>query len=1442
MQHPPAIDEDEADPSAGLKMMRRSSTELPGAAKELLGVRMSRRSTLDLGGDFTEKAPEEQHEHDDPDAHGEHGHAEKPQSILTAGASAVINFLLMFGLCCAYGMILFEDEWNARHRGLGVKINLATALVAGLILASFSKVPVAIGGPDLNPVVFLGMLAQTIAKEVATKHGFGDAYPGGSSTCPGEKPLTFCEGGVFTSSAPVAPDDLAGFADAAEYAEACDLYHEELRATVIFTVSATSAGLGLVFFVLGKFRLTRFLSYIPIHIMEAFLACIGYKVFKYSLEFCKYEPTQFVPAACVGVPLYFVKALHIGNPAVVIPLMLLIPLGIFYAIVFGPMQEDLHGMRKENWMFEELVNAEFWSPWENGLYMSWGKIDFKAFAAALGDLPVMIIVCGLDCALKLFNTDTKLPVKTDKDYEVKLYAATNVLTTMGGFSVGYMQLKFNVINFGVMGNASDRRGGMMYALLCGLCFFGSTDPFNYLPRFFLSTLLFFAGAGFIAENLWGSRKFLSAMEWFQVLLIIACFIVSSSLLVAVVVGGIMAACKFVADISKVPTLIGEELLMGDKIISHIRRPPADSLCVRHLSQHFLLVARLKGFLFFGSAQSLGDAVIACINERAGSPQAIRFIAMDFTMVDGLDASAAKCLGRVTKAAQEKGVRILWCGAKISIVSRLNASGTITSHKHLFDDLGFALAFVENKFIAHITTCQRLWLNLHPGFAVFRGLLAQQAEFEPFQDILTSDASRWGCPWGFCNRVSFKKHETILWSPGKCDDLFLIHSGAVGLFTSIPEEVGGSWGDLVVTYERGSLLNREAIGLQESNDYFAIALEDGEALSWNQAQLRLLQEKQPAIATALQRAVLLQEAQDARHQGMGPHAIPMSVKGRSVAGSAGERRLPGSLRRLRAGIATARWLGRLGLFVADESRLEDTLCPPLPQAAVEVLRTAFFTFSEGGSLSATKAAAALRYAGIHDCVLRDDADRSLSEAEFMELGHEAAMMRLDASQEATLQNLFTQLASSNGEFTAIPLRKLIELFEARTGQSESLEVVVGVASVWMPDGRSEINAESFVHIMSRITMLHMRYWRILTSFEEVVKAGAPAGSEDADTITAHMLVATNRTSVEGRDPGSDPGSLSHHVGNRVSWNRQVSPIGEEKAAEMIEAASFLREVGSDQSVDVFDVASLLSIFLAPHPRPLPPKPKTVDSSAAWKKPPLQNSMSRCKSEMAMGMSRDWTELHLDSSIVGGGYGEVNLASVASSRSSLSYSSTDHDLMTRVPEELDAVSCAGYLHAFLENPESSRCAAVFSLVMALLIMVSVLTLVMEPLISPGPDISQSEQDVWFAVDGFFSVAFTVEFVLRFAVTNASGRQTHADFLKAPLNLADLVAVLPWYVEVATRGNAAAAHFRLLRVARLMRLARVVRLGRLARRSAVIAPIAVILVVIWGIFLKNGLSSTC
>jgi len=166
-----------------------------------------------------------------------------------------------------------------------------------------------------------------------------------------------------------------------------------------------------------------------------------------------------------------------------------------------------------------------------------------------------------------------------------------------------------------------------------------------------------------------------------------------------------------------------------------------------------------------------------------------------------------------------------------------------------------------------------------------------------------------------------------------------------------------------------------------------------------------------------------------------------------------------------------------------------------------------------------------------------------------------------------------------------------------------------------------------------------------------------------------------------------------------------------------------------------------------------------------------------------------------------------------------------------------TCRARLHLLLDYPESSNAASRWSVLMGMLIMVSVLTLLTRPLISPVDEpMDATEEAVWETFERVFTALFTMEYLVRFSVANALGNQTFVGFLRSPMNICDIVAILPWYVDAII--GSSAEEFRLIRIARLMRLARLARLGRLAKKSAAFAPIAMILVVIWGIFMKTNL----
>jgi len=172
-----------------------------------------------------------------------------------------------------------------------------------------------------------------------------------------------------------------------------------------------------------------------------------------------------------------------------------------------------------------------------------------------------------------------------------------------------------------------------------------------------------------------------------------------------------------------------------------------------------------------------------------------------------------------------------------------------------------------------------------------------------------------------------------------------------------------------------------------------------------------------------------------------------------------------------------------------------------------------------------------------------------------------------------------------------------------------------------------------------------------------------------------------------------------------------------------------------------------------------------------------------------------------------------------------------------EEPVEITFKGKILMVLDYPESSVAANRWSLGMGLLILVSVLTLFLEPLVSPkNANPSDDEKAIWLGFEAFFTAIFTVEYIVTLWACDGLGTQTRGQFVKEPMRICDLVAVLPFYIDMAV--DADQEEFRLFRIARLMRLSRLMRLGRLAKKSANFAPVAMILVVIWGIYMKNGL----
>lgn len=146
----------------------------------------------------------------------------------------------------------------------------------------------------------------------------------------------------------------------------------------------------------------------------------------------------------------------------------------------------------------------------------------------------------------------------------------------------------------------------------------------------------------------------------------------------------------------------------------------------------------------------------------------------------------------------------------------------------------------------------------------------------------------------------------------------------------------------------------------------------------------------------------------------------------------------------------------------------------------------------------------------------------------------------------------------------------------------------------------------------------------------------------------------------------------------------------------------------------------------------------------------------------------------------------------------------------------MSCTTSLYEFAEQPASSTAAYLWSILILLLILVSTISMLVATL--PEYDNDSSQQD-FFVVESVCIAIFTLELLIRLF-----GWEFSVNYLKEPMNLIDLAAILPYYIDLAiklsagdTPGNKeSGSDTDLTRVLRLFRLVRVFRVFKLSRHS--------------------------
>ncbi|CAE7225229.1 unnamed protein product, partial [Symbiodinium sp. CCMP2456] len=695
--------------------------------------------------------------------------------------------------------------------------------------------------------------------------------------------------------------------------------------------------------------------------------------------------------------------------------------------------------------------------------------------------------------------------------------------------------------------------------------------------------------GMDAEHVWGSRQYLVFIEWLEILLILGVFIITGQLLPAVIVGILVAAMSFLVKYSKVSAILGAPM-RGSQVRLQHRVGEAAVHTLRQVQDSWLLAIRLKGFIFFGSVQGVTSMVATRIEtekkEKVPNYRRLQIVIFDCAQLDGIEVSAAKSLTKLTQESKSAGVQIIFSSVSNGLAKEMKSRGVIHGDHDLFPDMEAAIFYVEDLALQYAKAMEGLFSSLHPGIQYHQAVRKEQVTFEPFGGILVTDDARLGCPWRFCTKVDITKHSTLLWSSkDKHDVLYLIHTGSVGIFESIPED-RRHWKSPVAVYGHGQFLNLEMLAGRTPKGN-AVCIESGQVIAWDRDQWRRMSRHEPVMAAKLLEAAM---AQRQNESGSAENEEISS----SICGEVSEQ-----VMRLLA----AKALKELGFFEPLPPGIPSSL-PLLPERLKHDCRVGFRTFrrftDEGQEvIDPYDVKSALMYAGIFGAQLSHERLFPLSEAQFVHVANEAYMTRFSARQIAIAEDLFGKFdADGSG---ALELDELHMVIQEMTGVDEVHDSQIdGLAAAWKgscrvdQSGQLVIDRQTFLSIMSRYVKAHMNDYMLLQGLLEMTKTKPEELM--SSKLTLEMLADALNTSGENaevrvyRHAVAKLRSASLRQSMEDSTHESVMDV----VQEIVWAHKPLTSAGGDSNLSSLDFTDLVAAAMPTELRPkngatLPPKP-------------------------------------------------------------------------------------------------------------------------------------------------------------------------------------------------------------------------------------------------------------
>ncbi|KAL7544042.1 hypothetical protein ACHAXR_013481 [Thalassiosira sp. AJA248-18] len=585
---------------------------------------------------------------------------------------ALINAIIAVPGLYGYASVIFNHPVFQPHMAKLSKLVVASSLVHQLGFALFSSLNFAIGTVQDAGLIFLSAMSNSIAQSILD------------------------EGGT----------------------------DEEVISTTLVILPLGTAVLGLVLMLLGKFKLLDIVSYLPMPVIGGYLAFIGYFCLEAGVALCIGKPMTelsdwrylldphsllLATPGLLSAALLTIISRKADNDAILPITMVAIP-ATFYAVllIFGI---SLDEAREDGWVGEEVPPV----PVQDLFHL----VDFKLVhwnlvSKCVGTWVGMVFVVSFASCLDIAAISMDMGEALDTNQEMVTVGTSNLMSgLLFGFTGSYI---FSQTIFTYRTGCHSRYVGVFimaaYAAVC----VSTINILEIAPLFFLGATLIFIGYDLLWEWLIDIRSKIFFMEY---MILITTFVAIQIIGMdfGIIFGVIVALIEHIASTTRVSSM-GRVLKRSRAVWSS-----DDSAALQthgyNADNPKIVTLELKGPVFFGSSQKLlqdiTDEIGLAISEedvkriamasphtstplsrlkaqKVNSPRSTKstrrknqpygkikcrphFVVLDFTLMHGLDASAAtSCFLQLAKMCEKRGVVICACGAMPRVEWMLRTHG------------------------------------------------------------------------------------------------------------------------------------------------------------------------------------------------------------------------------------------------------------------------------------------------------------------------------------------------------------------------------------------------------------------------------------------------------------------------------------------------------------------------------------------------------------------------------------------------------------------------------------------------------------------------------------------------------------------------------------------------------------------------------------------------